>query len=66
MPISERFEYEHIRQLLKGTDTTNMEKYLFAFWKQTAPTDTDIEWYKYKKQDAKADQLLGNSKQVGC
>ena len=59
MPISERFEYEHIRQLLKGTDTTNMEKYLFAFWKQTAPTDTDIEWYKYKKQVAKAEQLFG-------
>ena len=59
MPISERFEYENIRKMLKGTDTTSMRKYLFAFWKQTAPVDTEVEWYKYKQQVSKAEKLFG-------
>jgi GWxTD domain-containing protein len=59
MPISERFEYESIRKMLNGTDTTSMEKYFFAFWKQTAPSSTAVEWYKYRKQLSKAEQLFG-------
>jgi GWxTD domain-containing protein len=59
MPISQRFEYEHIRQLLKTNDTLTMQKYFYAFWKKTSPMDAAREWQKYKQQVYKCEQLFG-------
>lgn len=59
MPISERYEYETIRNMLKGSDTTYMQKYFFAYWKETNPTNPQREWEKYKLQVRYAEKLFG-------
>lgn len=59
MPISERYEYETIRTMLKGTDTTFMEKYFFAYWKETNPTNPYRAWLEYKEQVYYAERLFG-------
>jgi len=50
MPISETYEYETIRTMLKGKDTTFMTQYFFAYWRQTNPENPYAEWLKYKTQ----------------
>jgi GWxTD domain-containing protein len=50
MPISPRYEYETIRKMLKEGDTTTMEKYFYAYWKQTEPIDPAKAWSDYRYQ----------------
>lgn len=59
MPISERYEYEAIRGLLKRGDTTTMEKYFFAFWQETNPENPYKAWLEYKTQVYYTEKLFG-------
>ncbi|UKN02035.1 GWxTD domain-containing protein [Paracrocinitomix mangrovi] len=59
MPIAPKYEYETIRKMLKSDDTTRMQKYLLAFWQQTAPNNTTVEWYKYKNTVYYCEKLFG-------
>lgn len=59
MPISPRYEYETIRKILKTDDTTYMEKYFYAFWKQTAPTNTAKAWYDYRHTVYYCEKVFG-------
>lgn len=59
MPISPRYEYETIRKMLKTKDTTVMEKYFFAFWNKTAPTETASAWLEYRKNVYYCEALFG-------
>lgn len=65
MPISERYEYETIRKMLKMRDTVMMEKYFFAFWKETNPESPFTEWLSYKKQVKYTEQLFGTQIKYG-
>ncbi len=65
MPISERYEYEIIRTMLKGYDTTYMEQYFFAYWKQTNPEDPFMAWSAYKQQVYYAEKLFGTQIKYG-
>jgi len=59
MPISERYEYETIRKMLKGTDTTFMEKYFYAYWRETNINNPYKEWLGYKLQVRYAEEIFG-------
>ena len=50
MPISPGFDYETIRMMLKGNDTTMMAKYFYSFWVTTSPGKPYEGWVKYKAQ----------------
>lgn len=65
MPISPGFEYETIRGILKGTDTTLMEKYFFAFWTTTNPEKPYEAWMKYRSQVQKTEVLFGTQIKAG-
>lgn len=65
MPISERYEYETIRKLLKSRDTVMMEKYFFSFWKETSPNNTYVDWLEYKDQVRYAEKLFGTQIKYG-
>ncbi|NOQ71708.1 MAG: GWxTD domain-containing protein [Crocinitomix sp.] len=65
MPISERYEYETIRKMLKGTDTTFMEKYFYAYWKETNSIDPQREWKAYKLQVQYTEKLFGTQIKFG-
>ncbi len=59
MCIAPRYEYESIRKLLKSSDTTALEKYFFAFWRETAPEDPTKAWMSYKSQVYYAERIFG-------
>lgn len=59
MPISERYDYETIRTILKQKDTVFMEKYFYAFWKETSPENPQKAWNEYKAQVYYAERLFG-------
>ncbi|MBD3637449.1 MAG: GWxTD domain-containing protein [Crocinitomicaceae bacterium] len=59
MPISPRYEYESIRKMLKGTDTTQMEKYFYAFWIKTSPENPQKAWYDYRRSVYYCEKLFG-------
>ncbi len=59
LPISEPYEYEIIRTMLKGNDTTFMEQYFFAYWRQTAPENPYFAWNDYKLQVYYTERLFG-------
>jgi len=59
MPISEPYDYENIRKMLKLRDTASMENYFFSYWYETAPEDPYGEWLKYKKQVYYTEKLFG-------
>ncbi len=65
LPISERYEYEIIRKLLKTTDTSYMEKYFYAFWQETSPTNTYTAWLDYKQQVKYTEKLFGTQIKYG-
>ncbi len=65
MPISPRYEYESIRQLFKEKDTTQMEKYFYAFWKQTSPEKPYDAWLKYRAQVYYTQELFGTQIKAG-
>lgn len=59
MPISARREYETIRKLLRTDDTVAMRRYFFAFWKKTSPANASLEWFRYRQQVDRCEQLFG-------
>lgn len=59
MPISPRYEYETIRNMLKEGDTTTMEKYFYAFWKQTEPLNPSKAWTEYRHQVYYCEAMFG-------
>jgi GWxTD domain-containing protein len=59
MPISERYEYETIRKMLKGTDTTFMEKYFYAYWIEKNVNNPYKEWLGYKLQVKYTEEIFG-------
>lgn len=65
MPISEQYEYETIRKILKTNDTSYMHKYFYAFWKETDPSNPYLAWVKYKKQVQYAQKLFGTQIKAG-
>lgn len=65
MPISPGFEYETIRNMLKGTDTTMMERYFYAFWLKTAPEDPFAAWVNYKSQVYYCEKMFGTQIKAG-
>lgn len=65
MPISPRFEYESIRRILKSGDTLGMQRYFFAFWKKTEPTDPYSGWLRYKSQVYYAEKMFGTQIKYG-
>lgn len=65
MIIAERYEYETIRKMLKGTDTTAMENYFFAFWRETEPVNTYAAWLDYKEQVYYIERLFGTQIKYG-
>lgn len=65
MIIAERYEYETIRKMLKGTDTTAMENYFHAFWKETEPVNTYEAWLNYKQQVYYTERLFGTQIKYG-
>ena len=65
MPISPRFEYESIRKMLKTDDTLSMQKYFYAFWRKTEPTDPYSAWMKYKTQVYYAEKMFGTQIKYG-
>lgn len=65
MPISPIFEYESIRNLLKSGDTSMMEKYFFAFWSKTSPTETYGAWVKYREQVYYTERMFGTQIKSG-
>ncbi|MBI3135631.1 MAG: GWxTD domain-containing protein [Bacteroidetes bacterium] len=65
MPISPGFEYETIRTMLKGTDTTLMEKYFYAFWLKTDAAHPYDAWLKYKKQVYYCEAMFGTQIKTG-
>lgn len=65
MPIAEQYEYETMRKMLKGTDTSAMENYFFAFWKETDPNNTYYAWLDYKQQVYYAERLFGTQIKYG-
>jgi GWxTD domain-containing protein len=65
MPISPGFEYETIRNMLKGTDTTLMEKYFYSFWVKTSPANPYEGWIKYKSQVYYCEEMFGTQIKTG-
>lgn len=65
MPISPGYEYETIRTMLKGTDTTLMEKYFFSFWVKTSPILPYDAWLKYRAQVYYCERLFGTQIKAG-
>lgn len=65
LPIAKRYDAESIRTLLKSTDTSYMEKYLYAFWKETSPENPFEAWRKYKAQVYYAERLFGTYLKYG-
>ncbi len=65
MPISERHEYEQIREMFADNDTARMKKFFHLFWKRTAPHNTYEEWVKYKKQVEYAEKIFGTQIRSG-
>lgn len=59
MPISPRYEYETIRNMLKAGDTTLMEKYFYAYWMQTAPENPSKAWNDYRFQVYYCEAMFG-------
>lgn len=65
MPISERYEYEIIRTMLKGSDTSYMEQYFFAYWRQTSPENPLLAWTNYKHQVYYTEKMFGTQIKYG-
>jgi len=65
MPISPGFEYETIRNMLKGHDTTSMEKYFYSFWVKTSPANPYEGWIKYKSQVYYCEKMFGTQIKTG-
>lgn len=65
MPISSRGEYEKIRIMLNDSDTTYLKKYFHNYWKETAPTNPNTAWLKYKKQVQYTQKLFGTHIKYG-
>ena len=65
MPISPGYEYETIRIMLKGTDTTQMAKYFYAFWVKTSPSRPYDAWLKYKIQVYNVERLFATQIKTG-
>lgn len=65
MPISPRYEYETIRKMLKEGDTTKMQNYFYAFWKETDPIEPYASWLKYKEQVYYAEKMFGTQIKKG-
>jgi GWxTD domain-containing protein len=59
MPISPRYEYETIRNMLKTTDTLTMAKYFYSYWLKTAPDNPAREWQKYRRSVYYCEGLFG-------
>jgi GWxTD domain-containing protein len=65
MPISPGYEYETIRIMLKGTDTTAMAKYFYAYWVKTSPSEPYLAWLKYKERVKYTQVLFGTQIKAG-
>ena len=65
MPISPGYEYETIRLMLKGSDTTLMQKYFYAFWLKTNPDKPYESWLKYRSQVYYTEALFGTQIKAG-
>lgn len=65
LPISKQYDAQSILKLLEGTDTTSMEKYIYAFWQQTNPTNAYDAWQKYRAQVYYTEKLFGTHLKYG-
>ncbi len=65
MPISERYESDNIRSLLKKEDTLQMQKYLYSYWRGTNPTNPFKGWTDYKAQVRYTQKLFGTQIKSG-
>jgi len=65
MPISPGYEYETIRHMLKGTDTTLMAKYFYQYWSITSPILPYEAWLKYRAQVYYCERNFGTQIKTG-
>lgn len=65
MPISPGYEYETIRHMLKGTDTTLMAKYFYQYWATTSPILPYEAWLKYRAQVYYCERAFGTQIKAG-
>lgn len=65
MPISPGYEYETIRIMLKGTDTTLMAKYFYQYWVTTSPILPYEAWMRYRAQVYYCERNFGTQIKTG-
>ncbi len=59
-PISTQLEFQYAQNLIKASDLTNMQQYMYNFWLSRNNVSTEQEWITYRTQVKAVEKSFGS------